>query len=113
MLFIKFLSSCHNDETITIFQRRQPHNIFKVRDHTETVIRAENAPKQVHQQARESMTALMDYIRVTTTRLNVEVDGLDSLRYVMNVLKEVGAGNTRDKTVREMRIICVHLGGHL
>lgn len=35
------------------------------------------------------MTALMDYIRVTTTRLNVEVDGLDSLRYVMNVLKEV------------------------
>ena len=35
------------------------------------------------------MTALMDYIRVTTARLNVEVDGLDSLRYVMNVLKEV------------------------
>lgn len=31
----------------------------------------------------------MDYIRVTTTRINVEVDGLDSLRYVMNVLKEV------------------------
>lgn len=35
------------------------------------------------------MTALMDYIRVTTTRLNVEVDSLDSLRYVMVVLKEV------------------------
>lgn len=31
----------------------------------------------------------MDYIRVTTTRLNVEVDSLDLLRYVMNVLKEV------------------------
>ncbi|CAM9238946.1 unnamed protein product, partial [Discosporangium mesarthrocarpum] len=44
---------------------------------------------KVHRQARESMVALMDYIRVTTTRLNVEVDGLDSLRYVMNVLKEV------------------------
>ena len=44
---------------------------------------------QVHNQARDSMTALMDYIRVTTTRLNVEVDSLDSLRYVMVVLKEV------------------------
>ncbi|CAM9240450.1 unnamed protein product, partial [Hapterophycus canaliculatus] len=44
---------------------------------------------KVHDQARDSMAALMDYIRVTTTRLNVEVDGLDSLRYVMVVLKEV------------------------
>lgn len=35
------------------------------------------------------MAALMDYIRVTTTRLNVEVDSLDSLRYVMVILKEV------------------------
>lgn len=35
------------------------------------------------------MTALTDYIRVTTTRLNVEVNSLDSLRYVMLVLKEV------------------------
>lgn len=45
--------------------------------------------RQVHCQARESMTSLMDYIRVTTNRVNVEVDDLDSLRYVMNVLKEV------------------------
>ncbi|CAM9783398.1 unnamed protein product, partial [Ectocarpus sp. 6 AP-2014] len=44
---------------------------------------------KVHKQARDSMAALMDYIRVTTTRLNVEVDNLDSLRYVMVVLKEV------------------------
>lgn len=51
---------------------------------------------KVHQQARESLTALMDYIRVTTTRLNVEVDGLDSLRYVMNVLKEVLHFNAGD-----------------
>lgn len=34
----------------------------------------------------------MEYIRVTTNRLKVEVDGLESLRYVMGVLKEVTAG---------------------
>ncbi|CAM9666191.1 unnamed protein product, partial [Choristocarpus tenellus] len=44
---------------------------------------------KVHRKARDSMVALLDYIRLTITRLNVEVDGLDSLRYVMNVLKEV------------------------
>lgn len=51
--------------------------------------RLSNLLDQVHKQARDSMAALMDYIRVTTTRLNVEVDSLDSLRYVMVVLKEV------------------------
>ena len=31
----------------------------------------------------------MVYISVATSRLNVEVDGLDSLKCVMKVLKEV------------------------
>lgn len=53
------------------------------------ILNCYDSSHKVHHQARDSMTALMDYIRVTTTRLNVEVDGLDSLRYVMNVLKEV------------------------
>lgn len=48
-------------------------------------------PQKVHRQARESMVALMEYIRVTSNRLKVEVDGLESLRYVMGVLKEVTA----------------------
>lgn len=56
---------------------------------------------QVHDQARDSMAALMDYIRVTTTRLNVKVDGLDSLRYVMVVLKEV-----RVKLCTERCVMC-------
>lgn len=56
---------------------------------------ASAANQQVHQQARKSITALMDYIRVTTTRLNVEVDGLDSLGYVMHVLKEVRVSQYR------------------
>ncbi|KDO29332.1 hypothetical protein SPRG_05868 [Saprolegnia parasitica CBS 223.65] len=44
---------------------------------------------RVHQQARSALTNLSDYIRLTTTKLNRDVESLDSLRYVMLVLKEV------------------------
>ena len=44
---------------------------------------------KVHQQARSAMMELMDYIRVTNTKLGREVESLDSLRFVMVVLKEV------------------------
>ncbi|KAH8068253.1 dynein light chain binding protein [Aureococcus anophagefferens] len=39
---------------------------------------------KVHQQAREAM-----YIRVTTNKLHVEVKDLDSLRFVMTILREI------------------------
>ncbi|DBA03213.1 TPA: hypothetical protein N0F65_003933 [Lagenidium giganteum] len=44
---------------------------------------------KVHQQARAALTNLMEYIRITTTKLNTHVESLDSLRFVMGVLKEV------------------------
>ncbi|TMW55127.1 hypothetical protein Poli38472_013889 [Pythium oligandrum] len=44
---------------------------------------------RVHQQARTALTNLMEYIRVTTTKLNTVVDSLDSLRFVMGVLREI------------------------
>ncbi|KAF0689476.1 Aste57867_19083 [Aphanomyces stellatus] len=44
---------------------------------------------RVHQQARMALTNLMDYMRLTNSKLNREVESLDSLRYVMMVLKEV------------------------
>jgi dynein heavy chain len=44
---------------------------------------------KVHQQAKESMYNLFEYMRITTGKLALNVDSLDSLRYVMNVLKEV------------------------
>ncbi|RHY51106.1 hypothetical protein DYB38_003376 [Aphanomyces astaci] len=44
---------------------------------------------RVHQQARLALTNLMEYMRVTNTKLNRDVESLDSLRYVMMVLKEV------------------------
>ena len=44
---------------------------------------------KVHEQARDSMYELFEYIRVTNAKLSIEIDGLDSLRRVMNVLKEI------------------------
>eukprot|EP01042_Synura_sphagnicola_P000006 gene6-7_t len=44
---------------------------------------------KVHQQAKENMYGLFEYMRVTTNKLNLEVNSLDSLRYVMTVLKEI------------------------
>jgi dynein heavy chain len=46
------------------------------------------------------MSGLLEYIRVTTNKLNREVDTLDSLRYVMLVLKEI---RERETTI-EMEI---------
>ncbi|KAG9402276.1 hypothetical protein AC1031_006904 [Aphanomyces cochlioides] len=44
---------------------------------------------RVHQQARMALTNLMEYMRLTNSKLTREVDSLDSLRYVMVVLKEI------------------------
>jgi len=44
---------------------------------------------KVHESARDSMYELFEYIRVTNAKLSIEIDGLDSLRRVMNVLKEI------------------------
>ena len=44
---------------------------------------------KVHHQAREKMLALQEYVRQTTNNLSREVIDLESLRRVMNVLKEV------------------------
>ena len=45
--------------------------------------------KHIHEQARESMFNLIEYIRVTNNKLNLEVKNLDNLRFVMMVLKEI------------------------
>ena len=44
---------------------------------------------KVHQQARESMFSLLEYIRITNNKLHLEVKNLDNLRYVMTVLREI------------------------
>ena len=44
---------------------------------------------KVHHQAKEQMLALQEYIRKTTNSLARDVIDLESLRFVMNVLKEV------------------------
>lgn len=44
---------------------------------------------RVHQQARDATSSLLEYIRVTTNKLHVEVKDLDSLRFVMTILKEI------------------------
>ncbi|CCI47848.1 unnamed protein product [Albugo candida] len=43
----------------------------------------------LHQQARKKMESLSEYFRVTMGKLNRKVTDLDSLRFVMNLLKEV------------------------
>lgn len=44
---------------------------------------------KLHAQAKERMSSLLEYIRVTTNKLSREVNSLDSLRYVMVVLREI------------------------
>jgi dynein heavy chain len=44
---------------------------------------------KVHQLAKDQMVNLYDYMRGISIKLNVEVQSLDTLRYVVNVLKEV------------------------
>ena len=44
---------------------------------------------KVHQQAHDSMDRLLEYIRVTTNKLEREVETLEDLRFVMGVLKEI------------------------
>lgn len=44
---------------------------------------------RVHQQARAALGALTEYIRVTTLKLSTPVESLDTLRFIMGVLREV------------------------
>ena len=44
---------------------------------------------KIHHMARDALRGLLDYIRTTSTKLHTEVTDLDTLRYVMNVLKDV------------------------
>ena len=44
---------------------------------------------KVHMLAKQAMADTYEYMRVITNKLNIEVQSLDTLRYVMNVLKEV------------------------
>ncbi len=44
---------------------------------------------KVHQQARERLNNLTEYMRTSMVKLNREVDDLDKLRFVMGVLKEI------------------------
>eukprot|EP01038_Epipyxis_sp_PR26KG_P006437 gene6437-8857_t len=44
---------------------------------------------KVHKLAKDSMAKLFEFFRVLGNKLNIEVQSLDTLRYVMNVLKEV------------------------
>jgi dynein heavy chain len=44
---------------------------------------------KVHKLAKDAMGKLYEFLRVLTNKLNIEVQSLDTLRYVMMVLKEV------------------------
>jgi len=44
---------------------------------------------KVHHQAKDSLYNLFEYMRITTNKLSIDVQSLDSLRFVMNILKEV------------------------
>jgi len=44
---------------------------------------------KVHQLAKEKTYNMFEYMRVTTNKLNIEVSSLDSLKFVMNVLKDI------------------------
>jgi len=44
---------------------------------------------KVHQLAKEKTYDMFEYMRITTNKLNIEVSSLDSLRFVMNVLKDI------------------------
>jgi dynein heavy chain len=44
---------------------------------------------KVHKLAKDAMARLYEYLRVLTNKLNIEVQSLDTLRFVMLVLKEV------------------------
>lgn len=43
----------------------------------------------LHQQSRQQMEALIEYMKQTTTKLNREIDSLDVLRFVMGTLREI------------------------
>ncbi|GBG28853.1 Dynein heavy chain 5, axonemal [Hondaea fermentalgiana] len=53
---------------------------------------------KVHQQASEAMENLLEYIRLTHQRVGREVNSLESLRFVMSVLKEV---RERESTIEQ------------
>ena len=44
---------------------------------------------KVHELAKEKTYNMFEYMRVTTNKLNVKVESLDDLKFVMNVLKEI------------------------
>lgn len=44
---------------------------------------------KVHKLAKDSMNEMYEFLRIITNKLNIEVQSLDTLRYVMTVLKEV------------------------
>jgi dynein heavy chain len=44
---------------------------------------------KVHQLAKEAMGGLFEYMRAITNKLNIEIESLDTLRYVMTILKEI------------------------
>jgi len=54
--------------------------------------------ERVHQQASESMQKLIEYIHLTQQRCGREVNSLESLRFVMNVLKEI---RERESTIEQ------------
>jgi len=44
---------------------------------------------KIHKLARDSMARLFEFFQTMSNKLNIEVNSLDTLRYVMMVLKEV------------------------
>ena len=44
---------------------------------------------KVHELAKEKTYNVFEYMRMTTIKLNIEVNSLDSLKFVMNVLKDI------------------------
>ncbi len=71
--------------------------------------------QNLHVQTRNDLDALTEYVRVTTGKLRKEVTDLDSLRFIMNILKEVRARESGiDKEMTEIlnmyQMLEYHLG---
>ncbi len=89
--------------------------MFKAQLKQECMLWKNKYCQNLHVQTRNDLDALTEYVRVTTGKLRKEVTDLDSLRFIMNILKEVRARESGiDKEMTEIlnmyQMLEYHLG---
>ena len=64
--------------------------------------------KNLHKQGSEELKTFDQYMRDTTLKLNRKVEDLEDVRFIMGVLKEVGAATESPPHVAPLRALRLH-----